>query len=100
GAARGGAAAALAVLIALSRRVGVVTLLILGLVSDYMVSGLISVVLHFATEVQGHAFDSWNDGRFSGVTWNELAGFATLVAIGAAIGLVLVKPLNAMLLGE
>ena len=50
--------------------------------------------------MQGQAFDAWNDGRFSGVTWNELVVFATLVAVGAAIGLLLVKPLNAMLLGE
>lgn len=57
GAAMAGAAAALAVLIALSRRVGVVTLLILGLVSDYVVSGLIRVVLHFTTEVQGQALN-------------------------------------------
>lgn len=100
GAAMAGAAAAMAILIALSRRVGVVTLLILGLVSEYVVSGLISVVLHFTTEVQGQAFDAWNDGRFSGVTWNELWVFALLVAVGAAIALLLVKPLNAMLLGE
>ena len=57
-------------------------------------------MLHFTTEVQGQAFDAWNDGRFSGVTWNELAVLGTLVALGTTIGLLLVKPLNAMLLGE
>jgi iron complex transport system permease protein len=100
GAAMAGAALALGVLIALSRRVGVVTLLILGLVSEYVISGLISVILHFTTEVQGQAFDAWNDGRFSGVTWNELGVLAVLVTSGTAIAVLLVKPLNAMLLGE
>jgi iron complex transport system permease protein len=34
------------------------------------------------------------------VTWSELSVLATLVVAGAVIGLLLVKPLNAMLLGE
>jgi iron complex transport system permease protein len=95
-----GAAAGLAVLIVLARRVAPVTLLILGLVSDYVVTGLISVVLHFTTEIQGQAFEGWDDGRFSGVTWNELGVLVALVAMGACIAASLVKPLNAMLLGD
>jgi iron complex transport system permease protein len=100
GAAMTGAAVALVVLIVISRRVGVVTLLILGLVSDYIVTGLISVILHFTTEIQGQAFEGWDDGRFSGVTWNEIGILATLVVMGATIALLLAKPLNALLLGE
>lgn len=99
-AAIGGAVAALVLLSALARRVGIVTLLILGLVLDYMASGFVSAILHFSTELQGEMYDAWNDGSFGGCTWDQLAILAAFTVIGLLVATTLLKRLNALLLGE
>jgi iron complex transport system permease protein len=95
-----GAATALMLLSAAATRVSVVTLLILGLVLDYMASGYVSALLHFSTETQGKVFASWNDGSFGAAGWRQLAVLAALIAIGSSLAVGLVKSLNALLLGE
>jgi iron complex transport system permease protein len=95
-----GAGLALAALAAVARRVSVLTLLILGLVADYMASGFVSALLHFSTEAQGQVFASWNDGSFGGVTWAQLTILSAFVLIGAAASVRAGKALNALLLGE
>lgn len=98
GAAIAGAIGALVVLARVAQRV--VTLLILGLVVDYMASGFVSAVLHFSTELQGEMYDAWNDGSFGGTTSGQLALMATLGMIGLTIAVGQMKALNALLLGE
>jgi iron complex transport system permease protein len=100
GAAIAGSVATLVLLSRVSRRVGIMTLLILGLVLDYMASGYVSAILHFSTELQGEIFDSWNDGSFGATTWSQLGILAVLAAAGVALGITLLKTLNALLLGE
>jgi iron complex transport system permease protein len=95
-----GAGAALAVLSAAARRVSVLTLLILGVVADYMASGYVSVLLHFSTESQGQVFASWSDGSFGGTSWPQLAMLALMMVGGALISLRAAKSLNALLLGD
>jgi iron complex transport system permease protein len=100
GAAILGSVATLGLLSRVSRRVGIMTLLILGLVLDYMASGYVSAILHFSTELQGEIFDSWNDGSFGATTWSQLGILAALAAAGVGLGVKLLKSLNALLLGE
>ncbi len=95
-----GAALALVLLSAAARRVSVITLLILGLVLDYMASGYVSALLHFSTETQGKVFASWNDGSFGAAGWRQLAVLVALVASGSVLAIRLLKGLNALLLGE
>jgi len=87
-------------LMALATRVSPVTLLLTGLMLGQAAEGLISVILHFTTEAQGRAFEAWNDGTFTMVTsvqWTVLAGLFAAALLGT---LRLVKPLDALLLGD
>lgn len=76
------------------------TLLILGLMFGYAASALVSVLLFFAIPDRIQAYIAWTFGSFGGVTWSQMWVVAPIVAVGLLIALALVKPLNAMLLGE
>lgn len=99
GAAAGSLGVALA-MAALARRVGTVTLLVLGLMLGFLAQGLISVVLHFTNRTQGRVFASWNDGTFAGLAWADLVAFLPPILLGLGLAGLLVKPLTALLLGE
>jgi iron complex transport system permease protein len=95
-----GALGMTAMLMALSRRVSPVTLLLTGLMLGQAAEGLISVVLHFTNEAQGRAFASWNDGTFTTVTMNQWSVLAIIGLAGLAVAVVLAKSLNTLLLGD
>jgi iron complex transport system permease protein len=95
-----GAISVLLLMLAVSRRVTTVTLLIVGLLIGYVCIGLISALLHFVDEVQARAFEQWQGGSFDGITPQQLLLMAPLVAGGIVLAHALVKPLNALLLGE
>ena len=60
------------VMTALSRRVGNITLLVVGLMLGFAVRGLVSVIIHFANRVGGRVFSGWNDGTFASTTFADL----------------------------
>lgn len=95
-----GASVVAIVVAAASRHVSTMTLLILGLMLGYFAEGLVSIVLHFTTETQGRVFASWNDGSFAGVQWQHFPILLPCLGAGLILALGLVKPLNALLLGE
>jgi iron complex transport system permease protein len=99
-AAAAGAIGVLLLMLSVSRRVTTVTLLIVGLLIGYVCIGLISALLHFVDEVQARAFTQWEGGSFDGITQQQLVMLLPLVAGGIALAHALVKPLNALLLGE
>lgn len=95
-----GSTLVLALLAFLSRRVGTVTLLIIGLMLGYLAVGLISVLMHFIDETQAKAFKVWDDASFAGATTQQLEILIPAVVIGMLACMLLVKPLNGLLLGE
>jgi iron complex transport system permease protein len=96
-----GASAVLGVVLGVARRVeGNVTLLIVGLMFGYITGAAVQILMQFAVEHQMQSYITWTFGSFGGVTWTQLAVFAPVVACGLAIALVVVKPLNALLLGN
>jgi len=95
-----GAGVVAAIIAAVAQRVSTVTLLVLGLMLGYLAQGLVSVVLHFTTEVQARVFAAWNDGSFGGVQWRDLRILVPLVGTALGAALLMAKPLNALLLGE
>lgn len=99
GSALGTLAVALA-MSAMARRVGTVTLLVLGLMLGFMAQGLISVLLHFTNRSQGRVFAAWNDATFAGVVWSDFLTLAPLLSFGVFGAVVLAKPLTALLLGD
>ncbi|MEM6632149.1 MAG: iron ABC transporter permease [Bacteroidota bacterium] len=90
----------LLLIVAISRKVSTITLLIFGLMLGYLAQGLISVILHFTNESQAKIFSGWNDGSFAGVYWEHFPILLPLTIIGLIIGWLMAKPLNALLLGE
>jgi iron complex transport system permease protein len=90
----------MAAILAVSKRVSTITLLIVGLMTHYFIEGVVSVLLHLTDETQVRVYSGWNDGNFANVTWAQMKILAPVVSIGLVISLLLVKPLNALLLGE
>ena len=77
-----------------------VMLLIIGIMIGYMASSLISVLNYYASTDKVHAYVMWGLGDFSGVSLTQLPYFFFFSFIGLLLAALLVKPLNALLLGE
>ncbi len=99
GAAVGVTAAAVLVL-TLGRRLGTITLLVVGLMIWFTAQGLVSVIMHFASRIGGRVFSGWNDGTFTGVSAADLPLLFIPVALGLALSVAAGKPLTSLLLGE
>lgn len=95
-----GAALTLLFALILSRRVDVMTLLILGLMISYAVGALVSILMFFSMAERLQSFMNWSFGDYGNVSWSHMRIFAPSIIAGLAITLVLVKPLDALLLGE
>lgn len=77
-----------------------VMLLIVGIMTGYLASSAISILNFFATEEGVRSYMLWGMGNFGGVSMVQMPMFAAVVLLGLAASLALVKPLNALLLGE
>ncbi len=77
-----------------------ITLLIIGLMIGYLCSALISVLQVASPAAALKGFVLWGMGSFAGVGMERLPWLAVPVLIGIAGALLLIKPLNALLLGE
>lgn len=74
-------------------------LLISGILIGYLASSAISLLNFFSTQEGVHSFVIWGLGNFSGVSLDRLPVFASLIIIALLLSALLVKPLNALLLG-
>lgn len=96
-----GAVAVMAVLLFFSNLVNNnVMLLITGIMIGYISSSAISLLNFFATEEGVHSYMIWGLGNFGGVSMAQMPLFATVTIVGLICALLLIKPLNAVLLGE
>ncbi len=75
-------------------------LLIIGIMVGYITSSAISLINFFATAEGVFSYTLWGMGDFSGVSREQLPFFSLMIIIGLFISILLVKPLNALLLGE
>ena len=100
-AAMAGAWAVMAVLITFSRFLRSNTmLLITGVMIGYLTSSAISLLNYGATEEGVRSFMVWGLGSFANVTVDRLPAFCVSMSLGIVCSLLLIKPLNALLLGE
>ena len=76
-----------------------VMLLIIGIMVSHLASSAISLLNFFSTQEGVHSYVIWGLGNFSGVTLERLPIFAALVIVSLLLSMMLVKPLNALLLG-
>ena len=77
-----------------------VMLLIIGIMMGYITSSAISLLNFFATAEGVFSYVMWGMGDFSGVSVAQLPFFCGLLLVGLLLALLLIKPLNALLLGE
>lgn len=96
-----GAAAVMGILLLFSTMVNSnVMLLIIGIMIGYISSSAISLLNFFATEEGVHSYMIWGLGNFGGVPMSQIPVFSVITIAGLILSILLVKPLNAILLGE
>lgn len=77
-----------------------VMLLIAGIMVGYLASSAISLLNFFATAEGVQSYTLWGMGHFGGVSLRQMPAYAGVVLAGLGGSFLLVKPLNALLLGE
>ena len=90
----------LLILIFASRLRNHAMLLIIGMMIGYVVSAAVSLLNFFSTAEGVQSYMMWGMGNFGGVSRAQLPLFCGFILIGLVIAISLVKPLNALLLGE
>lgn len=101
GAAWIGAAAVLAVVMAISRRIkDIMVILILGMMLGSGIGSVVEILQFLSNETALKSFVVWTMGSLGDVTGPQLALLAPAVAAGLALSVTVIKPLNLLLLGE
>lgn len=77
-----------------------VMLLIAGIMIGYIASSVISLLNFFATAEGVQSYMIWGMGNFGGVSLQQMPAFASVTVLGLIGSLLLIKPLNALLLGD
>ena len=75
-------------------------LLIVGIMTGYLTSSVITLLNYMATAEGVHGYTMWGMGNFHGVSLGQLPVFSLLIFAGLIISVLLVKPLNVILLGD
>jgi len=96
-----GAFVVLLIILGFSRKVSSnVMLLIIGIMVGYLASSVISILNYHASADKVHQYVMWGMGDFSGVSLSKLPWLAGFSLAGLFSAVLLIKPLNALLLGE
>ena len=77
-----------------------VMLLIIGIMIGYLASSLISILTYHASADKVRQFVMWGMGDFSNVSMEKLPYFSIFSLLGLLLSVLMIKPLNALLLGE
>ena len=77
-----------------------ILLLIIGIMVGYVANSIISILNFYATEEGVKSYLVWGLGNFGGVSMAQMPLFASIVLLGLLAALLMMKPLNALLLGE
>lgn len=77
-----------------------VMLLIIGIMVGYVSSSAIELLNFFSTEEGVKSYAVWGMGDFGGVSMQNMPVFASITVFGLLLAILLIKPLNALLLGE
>ena len=77
-----------------------VMLLIIGIMIGYISNSAISLLNFFATDEGVKSYMVWGMGSFGGVSMANMPVFVSVSLIGIVGALLLIKPLNALMLGD
>ena len=75
-------------------------LLIAGVAVSYITSSAITLLNYFSTAEGVHSYMIWGMGSFSGLSMEHISFFAPVVLVLLFISLMMMKPLNALLIGD
>lgn len=75
-------------------------LLIAGIMTGYLTSSVITLLNYLSTAEGVHGYAMWGMGNFNGVALGQIPLFASAIAVGLILSILMVKPLNVVLLGE
>ena len=101
GAAWIGAAVVLIMVVALSRRIkDIMVMLILGIMLSSGVGAVVEIMQYFSNEASLKSYVVWTMGSLGDVTASQLAILAPVVIAGLAIAVATIKPMNMLLAGE
>lgn len=96
-----GASAILLIVLSVSRLLAnPVSLLIVGIMFGSLAGSLVSIFQYFSSAENVQRFVIWTFGSLAGVTWSQLVWLVPIVSVGITASIYLIKPLNALLLGE
>lgn len=77
-----------------------VMLLIIGIMIGYISNSAISLLNFFATDEGVKSYMVWGMGSFGGVSMKTMPVFASITLLGLIGAMLLIKPLNALMLGD
>ena len=101
GAAWLGAALVLLIVMAVSRRIkDIMVILILGMMFGSGVSSVVDILKYLTSEAALKSFVIWTMGSLGDVTGGNLALMLPVITAGLALSVAVIKPLNLLLLGE
>ncbi len=75
-------------------------LLIAGILISYITAAAISLLNYVATAEGVRSYIMWGLGNFGGVSMAQLPAFVLVCVLALGVSMALIKPLNALLLGE
>lgn len=101
GAAWLGAALVLFIVMAVSRRIkDIMVILILGMMFGSGVSSVVEILQYLSSEAALKSFVIWTMGSLGDVTGGNLALMLPVITVGLVLSVAVIKPLNLLLLGE
>ncbi len=77
-----------------------IMVLIIGMMIGYLASSGIAVLNYISSAESVRSFVMWGMGNFSGVSLSQIPGYVLTISLGLFLAILLIKPLNALLLGE
>ena len=95
-----GAAVTLFIVLLFSRKVDIMSVLIIGLMISYTIGALVSILMFFSMAERLQSFINWSFGNYGNVSWSQLQYFAPAILGGIVLSSLFIKPLDALLLGE
>lgn len=96
-----GAGAVMIIIMAVSARMrDIMTVLIVGMLLASAISAVVSLMQYFSNEVMLRTYVIWTMGNLGNISYPQIRALALATAAGLAIAFTMVKPLNAILMGE
>jgi iron complex transport system permease protein len=96
-----GAGAVMILIMTVSARMrDIMSVLIVGILLASAISAVVSMLQYFSNEAMLRTFVIWTMGNLGNISYPQIRALALATMAGLVIAIILVKPLNAMLMGE